>query len=107
MIIINIVLTLQVLTACLSHDRYLHEIKVVYDHTHIVSYRHLSVGNVGGEYGYWLLEGNEYSTAGGFSSDPFLSGSAPNRKLLFFLTKSSWPHLFNEDTWGEQLLYKF
>ncbi len=30
-----------------SHDRDPHEIKVVYDHTHIVSYRHLRVGNVG------------------------------------------------------------
>jgi hypothetical protein len=27
----------------------------VYDHTHIASYRHLRVGNIGGEYGYWLL----------------------------------------------------
>jgi hypothetical protein len=36
------------------------------------------VGNVGGEYGYWLLEGNERSTAGGFPSNPILSGSAPN-----------------------------
>ncbi len=58
MIIINIVVTLKVLIACLSHDRDLHEIKVVYDHTQIALYRHLRVGNVGSEYGYWLLGGN-------------------------------------------------
>ncbi len=62
MIIINIVLT----------------IKVVYDHTRIASYRHLHVGNVGGEYGYWLLEVNECSAAGGFPSNPILSRPAPN-----------------------------
>jgi hypothetical protein len=74
MIIINIVLTLKVSTACLSHDRDLHEIKVVYDHTLIASYRHLSVGNVGSEYGYWLLEGNECSAAGGFQVILFCPG---------------------------------
>ncbi len=55
------------------------EIKVVYDHTRIASYRHLRVGNVGSEYGYWLFEGNECYSAGGFPSNPILSGSAPNR----------------------------
>ncbi len=40
MIIVNIVLSLKVSTACLSHDHDLHEIKVVYDHTRIASYRH-------------------------------------------------------------------
>ncbi len=50
----------------------------MYDHTPIASYRHLRVGNVGGEYGYWLLEGNQCSSAGGFPSNPILSGSAPN-----------------------------
>jgi hypothetical protein len=77
MIIINIVLTLLVLTACLSHDRDLREIKVVYDHTRFASYLHLRVGNVGSKYAYWLLEGNECSTAGGFLSNPIQSGSAP------------------------------
>ena len=51
---------------------------VVYDHTLIASYRHLRVGNVVGEYGYWLLKGNECCSAGGFPSNPILSGSAPN-----------------------------
>ncbi len=57
-------------------------IKVMYDHTHFSSYLHLSVGNVGGEYryDYWLLEGNECSTAGGFPSNPILSVSEPNTK---------------------------
>ncbi len=49
MIIIDIVLSLKVLTACLSHNRDLHEIKVVYNHTRIASYRHLRVGNIGGK----------------------------------------------------------
>ncbi len=66
MIIINIVLTLKVSTACLSHYRDLHEIKVVYDHTRIASYRHLRVGNEGGEYCYWLL-GETNATLLGFS----------------------------------------
>jgi hypothetical protein len=74
------VLILQVSTACLSHDCDLRKIKVMYDHTHIASYLHLRVGNVGGEYDYWLLEGNERSTTGGFLSKPILSGSAPNTK---------------------------
>jgi hypothetical protein len=37
------------------------------------------VGNVGGQYDYWLLEGNECSAAPaarGFPSNPILSGSA-------------------------------
>jgi hypothetical protein len=66
------------MTACLSHDRDPHEIKVAFDHTHIASYRHLHVVNVGSEYGYWLLEGNECSAAGGFPGNPILSGSEPN-----------------------------
>ncbi len=80
MIIINIVLTLSVSNACLSHNCDLHEIKVVYDHTRIASYRHLRVGNLGSEYGYWLLEGNECSAARGFPSNPILSGSGPNSR---------------------------
>jgi hypothetical protein len=42
------------------------------------------VGNVGGEYDYWLLKGNEYFTAGGFPSNPILFGSVLNTlfKLL-------------------------
>jgi hypothetical protein len=83
MIIINIVLSLKVLTACLSHDRDLHEIKVVYDHTRFASYLHLSVGNVGGEYDYWLLEGNKCSAAWGFPSNPILSWSAPNNGNIY------------------------
>jgi hypothetical protein len=60
MIIINICLNpLGFDPACLSHDHDLHEIKVVYDHTRIASYRHLHVGKVGGKYGNWLLKGNE------------------------------------------------
>ncbi len=42
----------------------------------LITYRHLRVGNVGGKYSYWLLEGNECSAAGGFPSNPILSGSA-------------------------------
>jgi hypothetical protein len=45
----------------------------------MTTYRHLRVGNVGGEYGYWLLEGNECYSAEGFPSNPILSGSAPNK----------------------------
>ncbi len=44
----------------------------------VITYQHLRVGNVGGEYGYWLLEGNECSAAGGFPSNPILSRSVPN-----------------------------
>ncbi len=51
----------------------------MYNHTCFASYLHLRVGNVRSEYAYWLLEGNECSTAGGFPSNPILSGSAPNR----------------------------
>ncbi len=49
----------------------------MYDYTRIASYRHLRAGNVGGEYGYWLLRGTN-ADAGGFPSNPILSGSAPN-----------------------------
>jgi len=52
----------------------------VYNHTRFASYLHLRVGVVGGEYDYWLLEGNECSTAGGFPSNPILSGTAPNSR---------------------------
>ncbi len=76
MIIINFFLTLS--TTCLSHDRDLREIKVVYNHTFFASYQHLRVGNVGSEYAYRLLEGNECFTAGGFPSNPILFGSVPN-----------------------------
>jgi hypothetical protein len=54
----------------------------VYDHTSIASYQHLRVGNVGGEYGYWLLEGNECYSAGGFPSNPILSRSMPNNRNI-------------------------
>ncbi len=77
MIIINIVLTLKVSTTCLSHDHDLREIKVVYNHTCFASYLHLRTENAGSEYAYWLLEGNECSTAGGFPSNPILFGSVP------------------------------
>ncbi len=50
----------------------------MYDHTRIASYRHLRVGNIGGEYGYWLLKGNKCYSARGFPSNPILSGSALN-----------------------------
>ncbi len=67
----------------------------MYDHTRFASYRHLHVGNVGGEYDYWLLEGNECSAAGGFPSNPILSGSALNNReqsnaegeIFFVLTR--------------------
>ncbi len=55
------------------------EIKVVYNHTCFASYLHFRVGNVGSEYAYRLLKGNEYFTAGGFPSNPILFGSVPNR----------------------------
>ncbi len=82
MIIINIALTLEVLTACLSHDCDLREIKVVHNHTCFASYLHLRVGNVGSEYAYRLLEENKCFTAGGFPSNPILFGSVPNNKHL-------------------------
>ena len=80
MIIINICLNLLGFDRLFTHDRDLHEIKVLYEHTRIASYRHLRVGNVGGEYGYWLLKGNECYSAGGFPSNPILTGSAPNSR---------------------------
>jgi len=43
-------------------------------------YRHLSVGNEGSEYDYWLLEANECSTVGGFPSNAILSGSVLNSR---------------------------
>ncbi len=52
MIIINICLNPLGFDCLFTHDRDLHEIKVVYDHTRIALYQHLRVGNVGGEYGY-------------------------------------------------------
>jgi hypothetical protein len=75
MIIINIRLNPLGFHRLFTHDRDLHEIKIVYDHTHIASYRHLRVGNVGGEYGYWFFLGNECCAAGGFPSNPIQSGS--------------------------------
>ncbi len=74
MIIINICLNPLGFDRLFTHDRNLHKIKDVYDHTRIASYRRLRVGNVGGEYGYWLLKGNESCSAGGFLSNPILSG---------------------------------
>ncbi len=70
MIIINICLNPLGFDCLFTHDRDLHEIKVVYDYTRIASYRRLRVGNVGDEYGYWLLKGNECCSAGGFPSNP-------------------------------------
>ncbi len=78
MIIMNICLNPLGFDRLFTHDRDLHEIKVVYDHTRIASYRRLRVGNVGGEYSYWLLKGNECYSAGGFPNNPILSWSAPN-----------------------------
>jgi hypothetical protein len=51
-----------------------HELKVVYDHTRIASYRHLGVGNVGKRVRLLALEGYECCSAGGFPSNPILSG---------------------------------
>jgi hypothetical protein len=109
MIIINIVLTLWVSTTCLSHDHDLHELKVVYDHTRFASYQNLCVGNGGGEYGYWLLEGNECSAAGGFPNNPILSGSAPNTSessrathtLFFRLIRRKTGHGAQHQTYKE------
>jgi hypothetical protein len=50
------------------------KIKVVYNHTGIASYWHLRVGNVGGEYSYWLLEGNECCMLGVFQLTLFCPG---------------------------------
>jgi hypothetical protein len=72
MIIINICLKPLGFDRLFTYDRDQHKIKVVFN-------RHLHVGNVGGEYGYWLLEGNEWYSAGDFPSNPILSGSAPNK----------------------------
>jgi hypothetical protein len=41
----------------------------------------LHVGKVGGENGDWLLKGNKCSSAGGFPSNPILSGSTPNSRV--------------------------
>ncbi len=57
--------------------------KVVYNHTCFASYLRLRVGNVGGEYDYWLLEGNKCFTAGGFPSNPILFGPVLNRRVSF------------------------
>jgi hypothetical protein len=83
MIIINICLNPLGFDHLFTHDRDLHEIKVVYNHTLIASYRRLRVWTVGGEYGYWLLKGNECCSAGGFPSNPILSRSAPNKQSFF------------------------
>jgi hypothetical protein len=83
MIIIKICLNSLGFHHFFTHGPDLHEIKVVSDHNCIASYRHLHVGNVGGEYGYWLLEGNESYSAGGFQSNPILSGSVPNNIHIF------------------------
>ncbi len=82
MIIINICLNSLGFDRLFTHDRDPHKIKVVYDHTHIASYWHLRVGNVGGEYGYWLLKGNECCSAGGFPSNPILSGPCRPQSFL-------------------------
>ncbi len=49
MIIINICLNPLGFNRLFTHDRDLHEIKVVYDHTRFASHLHLHVGNVVGE----------------------------------------------------------
>ena len=66
--------------------RDLRKIKVVYDHTRFASYLHLRVGNVGSEYAYWLLEGNECFTAVGFPSNAILFGSVPITTLFCLST---------------------
>jgi hypothetical protein len=55
MIIINFVLTLQVSTACLSHDRKPAQNKGCVQPHLFASYLHFRLGGVGGEYAYWLL----------------------------------------------------
>jgi hypothetical protein len=49
----------------------------------------LRVVNVGGEYSYWLLEGNQCSAAGGFPSNPIQSGSGPNKRNVLLLEVST------------------
>ncbi len=78
-IIINICLNPLGFDRLFTHDRDPHEIKVVYDHTHIASYRHLHVG-------HWLLKGNECCSAGGFPSNHILSG--PCRTPLYFMYRT-------------------
>ncbi len=64
-----------------SYDSDPYAIKVVYDHTHIASYRRWCVGNVEKQYGYWLLTVRNAELAGGFPSNPILSG--PRRTILY------------------------
>jgi hypothetical protein len=58
----------------LSYDRDPYARKVVYDHTHIASYRIWCVGNVGKRVGLLALDGRNADLAKGFPSNPFLSG---------------------------------
>ncbi len=46
----------------------------MYDHTSIASYRHWCVGNVGRQVRPLALDGRDAEIAGGFPSDPILSG---------------------------------
>jgi hypothetical protein len=54
-----------------SHDRNPHEIKVVYDHTRIASYRHLRVGNIGKHVRLLALDGGRIHTSWGLAKVPY------------------------------------
>ncbi len=87
-IIINFVLTLQVSTASLSHDREPREIKVVFNHTCSL---HTCVcawaACVGGAYAQWLLTEGIASLLGVSQVTIFRSVSVPNtRKYSFLMT---------------------
>ena len=49
-------------------------LKVVYDHTHIASYRRWGARSVGKQFWLLALDGRDAELAGGLSSDPILSG---------------------------------
>ncbi len=74
------VLTLWVLTAGFLLTTPSFTIKVVYDHTHIASYRHWGAGSAG-QLRVWLqvLDGRSAKLAGGLPSGPILSGLSRTR----------------------------
>ncbi len=64
---------------CLKRSRFRPLVNpMIMTQTCFASYLHLRVGNLGSEYVYWLLEGNECFTAGRFPSNPILFRSVPN-----------------------------
>ncbi len=66
-----------------SHDRDPYAIQVMYDHTRNASYRHWCLGNVGRRVRLLALDGRNAELAGGFPSDPILSG--PHRTDIIIL----------------------